>query len=473
MNQDRAAPQTVSLSRQVLIPLLGACIVSAVTLALLSQWWAADQASRQSAARLQTIGSVLANTNFPISTKVLEDLQRLSDLQFIVGNADGSLRSSTLPVSAEDAARILSDAFPAQREPRRSSERLIRIDGRDYRITSVRRAADNDSLLVLLEPQSGRDQISRQLALMPLITGLTTLVLVAAVAWLTMQRVIRRIGMLESQVQGIAEGRLDTIHLTGPRDQLSALAGSVNGMAHELRSMWQRIRETERAGLLSQVAGGLAHQLRNAVTGIHLAVQLHRRTCPMGNQENLAVAERELSRTSQYIKQLLQLAVGKEQPAEPGELQDILHDSEQLLSAIAAHRKIPFHWSADESITGVTVRDRELMRSAIVNLALNALDAAGIAGEVSVMAERSVNEIRIKVSDTGAGPPESLKNNLFDPFVSSKPEGLGVGLTVVRSAAEANRGRIDWRRENDHTLFEFVLPIAGATSTTEQRTRTE
>lgn len=464
-----------SLNRQVLWPLVTACVVAAVGVAALSQWLAARQASAQSRARLQSVADALADTAFPITPAVLDILRSLSGCEFVVGDHQSQLRGSTSAIDAATAQMVLDRlAGPTGDSSVRSpvDGRAVPLDGahfdkpdselviggKPYRVTTLHRPAVNDSLLVLLEPQAERQATSQQLALMPLLTGLTTLVLVGAVAFATSRRLVRRIADLQEQVHGIATGRSERVAMRGPRDELSSLAESVNGMADELRSVWRTIRETERSRLLSQVASGLAHQLRNALTGIHLAVQLHRRDCPLANQESLVVAEAELARTAEYIQQLLHSAAGKQQSAHPGLLAATLDQAESLLKTIATHRRINLKWQRDPASENFTIADRELLRSAFMNLVLNALDAAGPDGDVIVSTTNSGGRTLIRVSDSGSGPSSELSESLFDPFVSSKPEGLGVGLTVVRSAATALGGTVRWYREQDRTVFEFSLP---------------
>lgn len=467
--------RSTSLNRQVLLPLVAVCLVAAVGLAALSQWLAARQAAAQSRARLQSVADALADTAFPITPPVLEILRSLSGFEFVVGDHQSRLRGSTSAIDAASAKMVLESlATPAGESASLSEANGVTtglnrphfdkvgtelvIGGKAYRATTLRRPAVNDSLLILLEPQAEREATSQQLALMPLITGLTTLVLVGAVAFATSRRLVQRIANLKQQVHGIATGQSERVSMPGPRDELSSLAESVNGMADELRSMWRTIRETERSRLLSQVASGLAHQLRNALTGIHLAVQLHRRDCPLSNQESLGVAEAELARTAEYIQQLLHSAAGKAQSTHPGVLSSVLDEAQSLLKTIAAHRRIALAWHRDPASETISIADWELLRSAVVNLVLNALDAAGPNGDVKVSTSEADASTLIRVSDSGSGPSQELSENLFDPFVSSKPEGLGVGLTVVRSAANALGGQVRWYREQDRTIFELSVP---------------
>jgi nitrogen-specific signal transduction histidine kinase len=64
----------------------------------------------------------------------------------------------------------------------------------------------------------------------------------------------------------------------------------------------------------------------------------------------------------------------------------------------------------------------------------------------------------VEVRDSGAGPPPEIASRLFEPFVTGKPEGVGLGLAVARQAVEAHGGCIRWRRENGLTCFVIELP---------------
>jgi nitrogen-specific signal transduction histidine kinase len=72
---------------------------------------------------------------------------------------------------------------------------------------------------------------------------------------------------------------------------------------------------------------------------------------------------------------------------------------------------------------------------------------------------RSPSSFVLLVEDSGPGPPAEVADRLFEPFVTSKPEGVGLGLAVARQVAEAHGGTIGWRREGDRTCFRIELPL--------------
>jgi signal transduction histidine kinase len=92
------------------------------------------------------------------------------------------------------------------------------------------------------------------------------------------------------------------------------------------------------------------------------------------------------------------------------------------------------------------------------NLIGNAVDAAGPGGTVEVRMTGEKGEAVVEVIDSGPGPPPEVAAKLFEPFVTGKPEGIGLGLAVAKQAADAHGGTIEWERNEGRTVFRVVLP---------------
>ncbi len=114
--------------------------------------------------------------------------------------------------------------------------------------------------------------------------------------------------------------------------------------------------------------------------------------------------------------------------------------------------------TGSESAVATTMADEPSLRAAVLNLALNAIEAAGAGGSVTLEL-KSENQLHvIEVSDTGPGPPPELGENLFEPFVTGKPEGVGLGLALARHVAMVHHGGVSWAREGYFTRFRLTLP---------------
>jgi signal transduction histidine kinase len=98
------------------------------------------------------------------------------------------------------------------------------------------------------------------------------------------------------------------------------------------------------------------------------------------------------------------------------------------------------------------------MAQAIDNLILNAIQNTPPGGRLTLCAERSANRLVFSVADTGRGVPESIWDQLFEPFVTGRPDGTGLGLAVVREIAEAHGGTARAVQRGDGTTFVVELP---------------
>jgi signal transduction histidine kinase len=102
-----------------------------------------------------------------------------------------------------------------------------------------------------------------------------------------------------------------------------------------------------------------------------------------------------------------------------------------------------------------------MIRSSVMNLVLNAFDACGRRGDVEIRAERKDGLVRIMVSDNGPGPPAAIRERLGEPFVTGKPEGIGLGLMLARQAAASQNGQLTWDRIDNRTYFRLEWPEHG------------
>jgi signal transduction histidine kinase len=98
------------------------------------------------------------------------------------------------------------------------------------------------------------------------------------------------------------------------------------------------------------------------------------------------------------------------------------------------------------------------MRRAIDNLVLNAIETAPAGSHILISARREAETLVVAVHDEGAGPPAEIRDHLFEPFVTGRAEGTGLGLSVVREVAAAHGGTARLAETSVGTTFEIVVP---------------
>jgi signal transduction histidine kinase len=147
------------------------------------------------------------------------------------------------------------------------------------------------------------------------------------------------------------------------------------------------------------------------------------------------------------------------------DLTQLLEDLLPLVRPAANHAKVILDWTPPNEGPRV-MGDHDGLRQIALNLILNAIEAVqqtpwddDVPRRVTVELQRaSGDEAVLEVSDTGPGPSEAAAPALFEPFVSSKAEGAGLGLAVARQVVEAHGGRITWTRTSGVTQFRVLLP---------------
>jgi signal transduction histidine kinase len=122
------------------------------------------------------------------------------------------------------------------------------------------------------------------------------------------------------------------------------------------------------------------------------------------------------------------------------------------------HARIDLQWQPTDHPINV-LGDAGRLGHLVFNVIGNAVEAAGPGGSVQVQLRVSTdNRIHLEVTDSGPGPPERIAARLFEPFVTGKPEGIGLGLAVAHEVAVQHGGRIAWNRVDGRTCFAIELP---------------
>ena len=447
------------IRNQILVPFITVVVLAVTAMAAVAALLAARQRDAQTLAQLQTVAETLSHASVPYTGTVLQQMRGLSGAHFVACDTRGGVVASTLPEGT-----LLPAGFDTSQRggglDSLSKQPTVTIDGTRYFLARMepRRDAQVRSLYVLY-PEERWSQARWDAALPPLIVGAAAVLLGSVVSGWLAQRFSQRIRLLQRQVAAIAAGDFTEIAASSWQDELQELTTSVNSMSSQLRQMQNAIRQSERTRLLAQLAGGLAHQLRNAVTGARMALQLHQRRClSRPDDKSLPVALGQLELTEGQVRGLLSLGRGERSQPVDCEIGPLVEEIAGLLQPQCEHAGVRLDVDV-AAVPGAVRADLESLRAAIVNLATNAIEAAGRGGEVTLRTQANKVDVSIEVADSGFGPPPRVADTLFEPFVSTKPEGVGLGLALARQVALDHGGTLTWRRETDRTIFRLTLPV--------------
>ncbi len=340
----------------------------------------------------------------------------------------------------------------------------------------------------------------RVFALLLGITAAMTIVLGAALA----RGLTKRINRLGAAINVVAQGDLSVrVPVTGT-DELTDLARTFNRMIAEMAQSRARIEFLQRVGAWQDMAQRLAHEIKNPLTPIQLAVQeCHKKyggDDPRYRQlldATLEIVEEEVGTLRRLVGNFSNFARLPHAELTEASLSDFLRDCETHLGHLedpslgegsADNEPIPaqnveIRWEVPSEDIKVAV-DRQMLRRVLVNLVRNAVQAirdaqkrkstpgsskdltqaaqdAAVLGHVTVSAEREGDGARIVVEDDGPGIADSVRGRIFDPYFTTKADGTGLGLAIVKKVVVEHGGEIEATASRRLGGARFVVRLPG------------
>ena len=225
-----------------------------------------------------------------------------------------------------------------------------------------------------------------------------------------------------------------------------------------------RADEAERLALLGTFAAGLAHEIRNPLGSIGGSAALLADAPGLSGEDRtlIGIIVRETSRLNDLVTDVLDLS----KPRLPvlGDVDVAVLASEVVRLAAFSGRGLDVEVRYDGPEVDVVVRaDSAQLRQVVWNLVRNAVQASAAGSPVNVIVRRTPRSVLLEVRDHGAGIPESARAQLFDAFYSTRSQGIGIGLAVVKRIVEDHGFRIDVdSAEGLGTTFRVTVPVDAA-----------
>jgi two-component system, NtrC family, nitrogen regulation sensor histidine kinase NtrY len=322
-----------------------------------------------------------------------------------------------------------------------------------------------------------------------------TVVATVVLGFLLAQGITRRINRLANAINRVAEGDLGVrVPVTGS-DELTELARVFNRMLGEMQQSRARIEYLQRIGAWQEMAQRLAHEIKNPLTPIQLAVQECHRKYSGDNVKfralldtTLEIVEEEVGTLRRLVGNFSSFARLPHAELREASLRDFLRECSEQLGhlgnepsegaddVVIAH-DVEVRWELPDDPMQVAI-DRQMLRRVLVNLVRNAVEAIRGArveeatrpgvlptrGHVIVHARRESEGAAIVVEDDGPGVAEGASERIFDPYFTSKRQGTGLGLAIVKKIVVEHNGSILAGRSERLGGAEFavLLPLPGS-----------
>jgi two-component system, NtrC family, sensor histidine kinase HydH len=247
--------------------------------------------------------------------------------------------------------------------------------------------------------------------------------------------------------------------LPGLHRQMQGVLGEIERVIEQLQQREREVLRAEQLAAVGQVAAGVAHELRNPLTAVKMLVQTALES-HSGNglpQEDLHLMEQEIRRMELCIRMFLDFARPPRCERRRTDLVQVVRRAMALVEGRARRQKVNLTADLPDEAIYLMI-DPEQIHQVVLNLLLNCLDALprGGSAHLEVLVGK---DIEVRISDTGPGIAPRIRDRLFEPFVSSKETGIGLGLSICKRLIEAHGGAIrGGNAPEGGALFSFTLP---------------
>ena len=297
-----------------------------------------------------------------------------------------------------------------------------------------------------------------------LLIGLAVLALTVFGSAIWLARILylwsRQLVRLEIELAGRDPGAADLPALTrtGERE-FDRLVDALNATGARLADERRRASAAERLAAVGRLAAGLSHEIRNPIAAMRLKAE----NALAANDEGRRITAlqsilQQVGRLDGLLRDLLAMTQRREPRLADIDLAAFLERTAEAHRELAVSIGVKLVIGPAPLATTPPQFDAEQMHRALDNLILNAIENTPAGGSIEVTAEHRADNLCVRVRDTGQGIPDNIRDRLFEPFVTGRSEGTGLGLAVVREIARAHGGEARLVPTSEGGEFEIEVP---------------
>ena len=328
----------------------------------------------------------------------------------------------------------------------------------------------NELLGVLLIGDSQRSVVTLERHILWLAIGVAAIGMLFGLmlSWWVAARVTRPVQKLAAGAHEVSEGNWNTRVIVRGRDEIGQLAQSFNQMTQQLVDQRERLIQAERVAAWREVARRLAHELKNPLFPLQTTVENLQKASSQNPEqfeevfrESTGILLSEIENLKAIVGRFSDFAKMPQPELGPVDLNTVVRTVEKLFEAqFSAVGRPPITPELHLAENLPTIQaDATLLRRAVENLILNAMDAMPAGGVLMLRTTNGDGDVHLEVSDTGTGLTPEETERIFTPYYTTKQHGTGLGLAIVQAIVADHGGRISVESETGvGTAFHVELP---------------
>jgi len=308
--------------------------------------------------------------------------------------------------------------------------------------------------------------------LMLILIGCTGLLIGVGGAALLARRITKPLDKLVEGTVKISKGDFSQKITIDTQDEIGDLAQSFNDMSYQLQLTRERMEaanrrliQAEKLASIGRISTSIAHEIRNPLTSVKLNIQkvMESENLDGNDKEHLEISQEGIGQIENFIKELLNFARVSELQLNYFSAEQIVDESIKMIRNTLRLKDVDLVKEIRDRLPQILV-DGDKMRQVLLNILHNACEAVDKGGRIiislSLLKGRRGKKLRIQISDNGPGIPKKERENIFEPFYTTKSTGIGLGLANARKIIEQHNGSIRiTENEESGACFNILIPF--------------
>lgn len=452
---------------RIVVPFGLMAVVATVAAALVSLSLVSNMLEARVESQIANGSAFVSRSQFALNSSILNLVKEIANADLVTYGADGVPLATTVdPGRSPGLVSAVIAGGPPQGDTSGNAYllRAMSVDGAPYLVAYRSVAEKPGTRLAFIAETSDLASAVRAARMRVLLVAGLSLFLFFLISHFVARGVSRPI----EQLLALTDASAGSVSLARDRpvtddDEVARLEHVFNGMIRQLQASQDALVRSEKLAVAGLLAARVAHDVRNPMSSIKMQTQLLRSRLKHDNenQELLRALLHDIDQVESVVRGLLELARPGELKVRLTDLSAVVDDLLGHLYAQMAHRKIIVEARLEPDLPQVLL-DVDRFRQALLNLVVNAADAMTDGGTLSVVGVRTPDGsgVVLDVCDDGSGIDPAIADRLFDPFVSTKRDGIGLGLVNTKTVVESHGGTVELsRRPAGGTRARITLPV--------------
>jgi signal transduction histidine kinase len=442
------AGSRLSLHYRILIPFaLVALLATGVT-----AYVALQVAIRAVQARVQGQISnaviLITQGDFAANPTILRSVKAIAGAEVLTFDEQGRILASTFERGDPLAQLVVDEAIQNSVVPRDLEDATlaeISCEGR-CAVAYRRLPADPSVIVGVMATASEIQGATRTVTRTIIIAALLSLTALIAVSYVVAGRISTPLDALVRFTHDVSVGSVGAAAPVARApvgtDEVGRLSAAFNQMLERLERSQSALVKSEKLGLAGLMAARVAHDIRNPLSSIKMRTQLlDAQLAEPRQRADLAAVQHDIVTIEAVIRDLIEVARPSDVRLRPESLNDLVRALVDHVSPQFAHRRIRIELALAPSLP-LLMLDAERFKGALLNVILNAADAMSSGGTLVIRSLPVDGGAVLEVSDDGTGIDAAIIERVFDPFVSTKRDGVGLGLVNTKAVVESHGGTV-------------------------------